>query len=61
MQNVAMRRILGLSKKNREQTTVWIEKDLHEIIKSRKMPFSDLVNVSVERYLREEGVIKSEG
>lgn len=55
--NMALRRIL-LRKKDRQKRSVHIEEDLYQVIKQHNLSLSDITNVAIERFLRDQGLIK---
>jgi post-segregation antitoxin (ccd killing protein) len=58
MASVAMRRILRLEKKNRVKTSVHIEEEFFNILKDRHLSISDITNVALERFMKDQGMIK---
>ena len=57
-ESLAMRRILGVKKRERVTTTVRIEKQLLEILKREGFNISNIINVALENHLREKGLLK---
>lgn len=49
--SLAMKRILGMEKKNRIRVDIMIEKEFLAAIKERNMRLSDTVNVLIEKEL----------
>jgi hypothetical protein len=58
MPQIAMTRILGIEKKNRENTRAMIEREFIELIKKNNIALSDFVNVQLEKGLIEKGLLK---
>jgi len=58
MESLAMKRILGVEKKERVTTTVRIEKQLLEILKREGFNISNIINAALENHLREKGLLK---
>ncbi len=54
-ESIVMRRVLGLEKKQRIKVTVWVEKELIEIIKQNEMEISNVTNLALEDFLRKKG------
>ena len=55
--SIAMRRILNIEKRDRKTISVRIEKELYEIIKNNGFHLSDLVNIALEKHLKEKGFL----
>lgn len=51
---LAMKRILGIEKKNRIRTNIMIENEFKEIMDDRRIIYSDLINVLLEKELVEK-------
>lgn len=60
MASIALRRILKLAKKNRVKRSVHIEQELFQVIKRNGLSVSDITNIALERYLKDQGLIQSE-
>jgi len=56
--SIVMKRILKVEKKNRITTTVRIEKELLEILHKENFNISNVINIALEKYLREKGLLK---
>jgi len=57
MESLAMRRILGVEKKKRVCTCVYIEEELFKILKENYSSLSNVINLAIEKFLRDEGLI----
>ena len=56
-ESIVMRRVLGIEKKNRVKTTIKLEKELLEAIKTNCLDLSNVVNIAVEEWLRKKGYL----
>ncbi len=56
-QSIAMRRILRLEGKKRIATTVHLEREIFEALKSNGFNISDLINITLEKFLRDKGLL----
>jgi hypothetical protein len=53
---LAISRVLGLEKKNRKQIPIQIEKEYDEIILNNHLERSDIVNLSLQRFVNCNGI-----
>ena len=53
-----MKRILGLEKKRRIGVYVYLEKELIDLLRENGYSISNTINVALEKYLREKGLLK---
>jgi len=55
--SLVMRRILGIEPKNRVVIHTMLEKEFYEIIKINGLDLATVVNLGVEKVLREKGLL----
>lgn len=53
-----MRRILGIEPKDRKQLQAYIESELLEVMKDKKLERQNIINLGVEKVLIENGYMK---
>ena len=54
---ISMRRILGVEKKKRVKQTVYLEEEIFKTLKMNGFNISDLVNITLELYLKKKGFL----
>jgi post-segregation antitoxin (ccd killing protein) len=52
-----MKRILKVERKNREDVHVLIERELLDILRAHGFNISDVINIALEKYLRERNLL----
>ncbi|WP_440944960.1 hypothetical protein ACSAZL_12430 [Methanosarcina sp. T3] len=57
---ITVARNLGLENKDRKAKTFQIEKFILQIMDMHSLSYSDIVNVALEKYLREKGFLTEE-
>jgi len=55
--SLVMRRILGIEPKNRVVIHTMLEKEFYEIIKREGLDLATVVNLGVEKVLKEKGLL----
>jgi post-segregation antitoxin (ccd killing protein) len=57
-ESIAMKRILMIEKKQRKRTYTMLDEGLLDIIKEHKLDLNNIINLGIEKLLREERGIK---
>lgn len=56
---LVIRRLFGIEPKNRVRLNTYIEKELIDMVRERKMDIANTMNLALEQYLIRQGIIKT--